>query len=444
MLTLYPKAAAPSKKPEIPLPFTYTRPDVVPALGLTRPGTDRRQLLKAYTSWVFTCVSIRAEAMAKARYRAFMWDKTKTERVFLPSDHPAQQIIDNPNPYMTRRIFQFYQSCFLDLVGDSYSYIARDKLKVPRQLWPLPPDKVRPVPGTGNRLIDKYVLDFGGGQMNPITFDADEILHIRQPNPQSFIFGFSPTEAAAYMVDVNAAQNRYFRDFYEKDATPDGIITAPDGVELDADSQNEFVEQWIRWFGGPAKRRRVAFLDRGMKYEKMLVTAAEMQAAETSKTVREAIFAHFRVPLSKAGIGEGIIARSTIDAVNYTFSLDVIEPLVGNLEDQLKLDLYDVWFDPSIQLGHDNMVPADDQRQAEIDKINIQSGKTTLNEVRRREGRDAIAGGDEVIVQGRPTTLSAIASNPEMFATPAGAGSPASPAPDAKPAAEEDPAEAGE
>lgn len=439
MLTLFPKASQPQA---LPLPFTYNRPDVVPALGLTKPGTDRRNLLKAFTSWVFTCVTIRAEAQSKARYRAYIAGKDEGEKIFLPRDHPAQVILNRPNPFMSRRYFQFLQSCYLDLVGDSYSYIARDRMNVPRQLWPLPPDKVRPIPGTGARIIDKYVLDFGGGQMRSMTFDADEILHIRQPNPQTFLFGFSPTEAAAYMIDVNSAQNKYFRNFYEKDATPDGLITAPEGVELDANTRNEFLEQWVKFYGGPEKKRRVGFLDRGMKYEKMMVTAAEMQAAETSNNVRDAIFGHFRVPLSKAGMSEKIVATTTYNAMNYGFYLDVIDPLVGNIEDQIKLDLMSVWFDEKIEVGHDNMVPQDDERQSTIDKIDIESGKRTRNEIRHREGLPDVVGGDEIIITGRPTILSALVEDPAMFATGPTAAADTTPAPAGTPAADEPPQEA--
>lgn len=386
-------------KPDVAFAYSYARDY---AGGLVKRGVLPRELLAAYTSWVFTCVTIRAEAVAKTDFYTFTKKGDMVER--LPEDHPAQQVIDAPNPFMSKWLFQFYLSCFLDLLGYAYAYIARDRLAIPRQLWLLPPDKMTIVPGkTPERMIDKYILNWGQG-VN-YTFPQEDVLHLRQPNPQSFIEGFSPTEAASYMIDTNMAQIRFLKNIYEKDATPDGVITTDQTVERG--NKEEFLQRWIEWFGGSEKKRRVGFLDQGTHYEPVGYSPREMELWKNRKEVRSEVFGMYRVPLAKAGMEEKLLARAAAESMDYQFYNDVVEPRCIMMQDQIQLDLMAVWFDRAIKVGHETVIPTDTAKDAQIMDTYLKNGTLTRNEVRNAMDFEDVEGGDEILVPNNYITLSA-------------------------------------
>lgn len=389
------------------VPFSYAYGSG--KFGMTKAGLSRTELLRMYTSWVFTCISIRAEAQAKTKWKCYV--ERGDEKRFLDRTHPAQTILDRPCPFMSRWTFNFYTSCFLDLVGESFSYIARDRLGVPRELWPLPPDKMRTIQGdTAQDMVAGYRLDWSGRTQE---FTADEILHLRQPNPSNFVTGFSPTEAARYIISINEQQKIWHDNFYRKDASPDSIIVSKEQYEPNA--KREFLRQWREYFEGSSKQQRVGFLDNGLDYRQISISPRALEYTKSHQQVRDEIFGMYRVPPSKAGLDEKIQARATAETINYQFWADTIEPRTVMIEDQLTLDLMDVWFrqprpENAIAVGHENQIPQDDERQATIDRTQIGSGTLTINEARKRDGRESLKGGDEALVPSNVVPLGSIAA----------------------------------
>lgn len=384
------------KAPSVEVPFSYGKRDVLYNNGIAKDGVSRSELLKSYKTWVFTCVTIRAEAQMRAQ---FVIGKTDRKGQVVPVDrmHPAQFLLDNPNPFMSSAYFKFLVSAYLDLCGECYAYIARDRLNVPRQLWLLPPDKMKVIPGNNaERMIDKYVLDWNAGPSSVYTFEQEEILHLKQPNPNSPFYGVGATEAAAYIIDVNMGQKRWFKNFYDKDATPSLVLKFKNRVENQ--TAEEFLQKWIYHFGGSEKKRRIALLDNGGEVQTIDTTPQEMQFNESQLAVRNEIFAMYRVPLSKAGLNENIMARATAETMNYTFYSDVIEPRTILIEDQITLDLLRIWFGDDLICKHKNLIPEDSERIAKIDQIEISTGIRTINEIRARNQAPALPGGDEPLV----------------------------------------------
>ena len=379
-----------------PLPFRYYgQSENVRARGLFRNNSVDKQI-KAYTHWVYVCVKIRAEAHAKAQFRAYV-ERTESKKDYLPKEHPAQHILDYPNPYFSKFYFQFLQSIHLDLTGNFYAYVAKDRLGVPRQLFPLPPQNMRAIPGTDpTKLIDHYEFIVQGGEVFPLTFE--EVLHIKEPAPGQFINGFSPTQAGALLIDVFNSQLEWQKNFYDKDATPD--LTLETDKEISIASKTDFISHWMEHMSGTKRERRMAILDNGMKAHALTLNPKDLQYAETQEKMIHQIFAHFRVPISKAGMVTSGHNRATAEAEDYTFHKDVVDPRLQMIEEQIDVDLMNTYWPNdklAIKVDHIAMIPDDEARRAEIDK-NTVDVTVTRNEIRARDGKLPIEGGDKLYI----------------------------------------------
>ncbi len=385
---------------KLDLPFRYYgNSESIRARGLYKDNSVAQQI-KAYTHWVYVCVQIRAEAHAKAKFRAYVnREKNSDKKDYLPNDHPAQYILDYPNPYFSRYFFQYLKSIHLDLTGNFYAYIARDRMNVPRQLYPLPPQNVKIVPGdTPDNLIKEYQLITPGG--DTYTFTFDDILHIKMPAPGQFIEGYSPTQAAALLIDVFNSQIEWQKNFYDKDATPDLVLETDKAIEKS--NKESFISHWMEFYGGTRRQRRMAILDNGLKAKALSTSPKDLQYAETQKELMHQIFGHYRVPLSKAGINESTHTRATAEAYNYTFYSDVVDPRLMMVEEQLQVDLMNVYWPHEkfpIRVTHGIVIPDDEERRANIDKIYVETGVNSRNEIRGRKGELPISGGDSLLVQ---------------------------------------------
>ncbi|MCF0059957.1 phage portal protein [Dyadobacter chenwenxiniae] len=138
------------------------------------------------------------------------------------SGHEMQNVLDNPNPFMTRFEFEYGLTAYLDLTGDGYIFGARDSIdgttgKIREMYLPQAQD----VAGVMNGYeITKYYL-----QSNPGTYiDARNVCHLRNFNPTRRIIGqyhkgLSRLHALSPLVDS-----------YRENITAEASIYADKGV----------------------------------------------------------------------------------------------------------------------------------------------------------------------------------------------------------------------
>jgi hypothetical protein len=93
--------------------------------------------------------------------------------------------------------------------------------------------------------------------------------------------------------------------------------------------------------------------------------------------------------------------RANIEGAQYGFALHTIEPNVVEIAGGLEFELERVFgADPdALRLSPpDDIVPEDRETRAAVDQTEIESGVTTINEVRERDGKEPVEGGDESLV----------------------------------------------
>lgn len=383
---------------------------VPPASTMARMGLADRQgnpteMVKAFRSVVFSCINVRATEVAnRGRFIPYL-KKSNSEFSDIPVTHPLSLLMENPNAYFTKFYLWYLTICYLDLTGNSYWWIARDGMGTPRELWPLPSQKVAIVAGNprnGEELIKGYTINWDG---SADTFIPEEdVVHLRYPDPANpYYYGGSLVMRAAYEVDILDFVLKHWREFFANFAVPASVISFEN--EKDAEQLKAFNEEWRKQYGN--KPGQVAAI--GEKFTiQQLTSEQELGFLESVNIDIKMIRSVFRVPPSKLMETENIESRATAEVMDYSFQKETIDPLLTMIDQQLTTDLAIPEFGEKFVIRHESTIPLDRKAQAELDAKDLASGTTSINEIRLRDGKEPVKGGDEPLVSYNLVPLSSV------------------------------------
>lgn len=290
-------------------------------------GNNMEAQLRSMTSvgTLFAIVDRLSEATA-----AVKWGLYRGET--LVTNHIAAQIWANPNPFMENT--EFVQICqqHAELTGEMdwfVSWPTGHRMQVPLELWPVRPDRVRPLPDA-----DKFLA--GWEYRNGSTIDlwrVNQIIQVkRAPNPMDIYRGLSPVAAALADVYGEQAAGQYNNAFFRNDASPGGV------VEIDrnmSDSEwEEFKERWREDHQGTSNSHRTAFLFKGMKWVENKFSMRDMQFEALRKLNREFIREAFGFPKSMLGDAEDV-NKANAQAAAWVFKDWLIQPRAEKIKDVL-------------------------------------------------------------------------------------------------------------
>ncbi len=177
-------------------------------------SNDLDSIFKYYRSFAYSCINARAENVAKANIYLFeKVGKKIKERLF----HPFLDLIENPNMYgQTFRDLIYLTIVHLDLFGNAYAYIVRNRLKMPEEIILLNPERVKIV---FNKDLSDFVYKYSD-KGKEIIYTSDEIIHFKLPNPVNNFKGKATISALADTLMSDLYQSRYQSNFYRNDARP--------------------------------------------------------------------------------------------------------------------------------------------------------------------------------------------------------------------------------
>ena len=363
-------------------------------------GTNDTQQLNQMSAVaaLFAVIDAIATAVASSEWHLYRRN-SNGERIKVES-HPAIDIWDSPNPFLTRGEFLEASAQHFDLAGAIYwavTYAGR----FPAELWPLRPDRVVPIPHP-TEFISGYVYRLGSKQ---IPFEPQDIIVTKRPHPMSPYRGISPIESV--MIDVASDRNAqlWTRNFFSNGAQPGGIISIPD--EWSEEQFDKFRERWRASHQGVANSHRVALLEGGATWEEVKITQREMQFSELRRLHRDKVLMAYRVHKSIIGLAEDV-NRANAEAAETVFSRWVIRPRLVRIKQSLNERLLPLFGDASLEFDFED--PAPDNQELMLAQATglYTAGLTTRDESRERMGLPAAdQGGDQYASPAPPLALSA-------------------------------------
>lgn len=165
--------------------------------------------------------------------------------------HPLMQVLANPNGDDDGYEMTVDRIVDLQTTGNFWWYVADNALRVPGQLFRLPPQWVTVKPNdkrTGDRRVVGYV--FGKNTASEVEFSADEVDHFRMPNPKEggLFYGMGWFEAAWQSLGLHNAKRTEDLAFKDNMSRPDWMLSVEQG---DKDSVQRLQSSLKEKFRGP-------------------------------------------------------------------------------------------------------------------------------------------------------------------------------------------------
>jgi HK97 family phage portal protein len=359
--------------------------------------TDYKSYLEAYKlPWVRACVQVIAFNAANVQYRLVKADADPDDPNREVSSSPLLDLLKQPNPLQNGFSFMEKVWTYLELTGNSFwSLEAMDRARRPAEMYLLRPDRVLVVPDK-ETLVRGYRYVVNGKR---VEYAPDEMLHLTYVNPLDDLYGMGTIEAGEARFDSERLMAEHERKFWANGAKITGIFTTDDS--LDDATFARLASQMKGMFRGSGYV--TPLMERGLKYQPVSDGPAKLGLLELSKMSRDTILAMFGVPPTKLGILEN--ANYKAQASDEFFWTETVDPKLTRMEMALQPLVERFHPGAGLKIEFDRLNFSDDLPAEQVAATMTAAKAYTINEVRAYRGKEALPGGDVIVVGARDALL---------------------------------------
>ena len=341
-------------------------------------------------SGVFSCVTIIASDIGKMDIE-IVADIGGIDTEVINS--PFSPVLRKPNRYQTR--VKFIEQWILSklLYGNSYVLKQRDARGIVTALYVLDAPRVTPLVASDGGVYYQLAADPLSELTDSITVPASEIIHDRMACLWHPLVGVSPIYACAMSTTMGNRILANSTKFFDNMSRPSGMLTAPGAISDETAARLKAA--WDENFSG-SNIGRVAVVGDGLKYEPMIIGAAEAQLIEQLKWTVEDVARCFHVPIYKLGGPEP--TRASVESLNQTYYSDCLQSLIESLEACLD-DGLSLPSNYSTEFDLDGLMRMDTAARYDAKNKAVAGGWMSPNEARASENLAPVKGGESPYLQ---------------------------------------------
>lgn len=360
-------------------PAAYAAAPGTPWAGMGTPTADGLQAFGA-VSTLFSLVHRLTTAVAAVDWRMYRTTANPRPGIYHGEAdrqevlaHPALDVWNNPNPHMSRQELVETYLQHAELAGDGFLVIEFNPFaqSLPLELWPVRPDRMKPVPSVEDFLTGWVLTDAAGQQ---VPFPAAEILQMKYgPHPTDPYRGMGPVGSLLNVISSTQAAQLWNALFFRNNATPRGMWSIEDSV--DDDEFREFQARLREQHQGVQNAHRDIVVDNGAKYTAIQVSAKDMQLVETFGVNRDVILEAYGMSKTMIGASESETNRATAETAEYIFAkYQLVERLerIKLILNQRFLPLFGTAA-RGVEFDYDNPVPEDKEAERADRESRVQS-----------------------------------------------------------------------
>ena len=293
-------------------------------------------------------------------------------------DHPIHQLLNvQPNDEMDAGSFRESRTGHALTWGNAYAEIEPNGAGKPLNLWPIRPDRVTPDRSPSGQVI--YEVRRPDGQAD--TVPAERMLHVKGLSFDGLV-GYSVIRLAREAIGMGLATEQYGATFFGNGAKPLGILSSP--KSLSEVAAERLRQSWNNVHQGPQNAHKTAVLEEGTTWQAMGIPNDDAQFLQTRAFQIKEIARWFGVPPHLLGDLERA-TFSNIEQQSLEFILYCLRYWLKRWESECFLKLLDADEQREFTLQHDfdDLLRADSKTRSEADRVDVDSGVKSINEVRR-------------------------------------------------------------
>ena len=337
----------------------------------------------------YRAVKLRADAVSSAPLRVYQTTNDGVPEA-VPANHPIQNLLNKVNPWWTSSDLWKATETNLSLWGAAFWFLENGSNGMPKAIWLLPAPKVVPIADKRKGRANQYIAGFkyarSGGDIVPLL--PEEVVWFRYYNPLDELAGLAPVAPVRQTLDMGRNAVTFNSAFFKNGAMPQDLVFTTNGPVPDEEIEAFYLrlEQRHR---GPSRAHRpmVWDLSQGSKPERMGVSQKDMEfLASLNFTVEEAARV-WGVPPPKLYSQTQSIYNNVRQA-DIEFYTDTVSHEWRFLETEVNEMLMPL-VDPSgklfVSFDLSGILPLQEALAEKYarDRLDVQAGILTINEVRR-------------------------------------------------------------
>lgn len=200
----------------------------------------------------------------------------------------------------------------------------------------------------------------------------------------------SPVQSIQQVLEVLIQSTRWNKDYFKNNAIPAGIIGLPNANK---ESMTAFQKDWDAKVKG--KPHRLLFHNTAATFSNFMSNSKDMEWLEGQKWYFHLVFAVFGVSPVEAGFHENVNQSNTAGQERVTVK-NAIKPFLKLNEKHMTKLISEILQkeDHGLVFRYKARDHAEEQIEHEQDMVEIDKGALTVNEFRRKNGRDPVEWGD--------------------------------------------------
>ena len=357
-------------------------------------GTN--QMSPEGNSAALACLNVLGTAFSEPPLKVYL-ESTEGDEVI--DNHPAQVLLQNPNPNMTANLMNNYIVTSVAVYGDAFLLKLRNESGQVLQLIPLLADMVE-VKGNDEKLITKYVYKQKG---NTLEIPPEDMIHLRERiDPRNHRRGLSPLRSVMVEILGDAAASQMAAALVKNTGVPSVVISPKNDLAMTSDEAENIAEVFGRRFGGENRGRPLVISGGEVDIQTLSFSPKDLEIGKLRYINEERISAVLGVPAILAGLGAGLerATYSNAKELREFFTEQKLIPMWNHFANEFtkQLLLEDFETNPAYCFKYDlsNVRALSQDEDATMARIvqGYNAGFITVNEARQANQLPALDNGD--------------------------------------------------
>lgn len=298
------------------------------------------------SSWVYIGAMKNANALSLMPWNV---EKRVKGRWIHEPDHPAQKLINNPNPWTSRQHLIMLMVLELMITGNNLIGKVRvggegDTDGEITELVSIRSHRIATITNEGSdKLIDAYEITAEDGRR--VECPAENIVHTMLPDPDDRFWGLSPLQACMRAFETDREAGDWQKVSFQNMLVPPGVFSFEKAID---ESQFQQAQEKLRTeYQGALNANKPMLLGNGVTFTPLAMTSEEVDFIQTRQMTKSEILATLGVPLQIVDSTDSTFSNA--DTARRVWWEDTLFPLAGLIGGALLTQLVSEFSDIKVE-----------------------------------------------------------------------------------------------